>query len=270
MVVRKIRCRSILTRSGIPEVDYALNPYVGCEHGCRYCYADFMKRFTGHVEEWGTFVDVKINAGEMLSRQLKRVRPGNISFGTVTDPYQPTELKYGITRQCLLELTKYDNPVSILTKSALVLRDIDLLMKLKEIEVGFTITTLDDNIKHIFEPKSSSSWERLDAIREFSHKRIKTWVFFGPVLPYFSDREDKIERLFSEAAKAGTDYILVDSLNLYPKVWNKVRTVLYKYFPYALDTYKYYHQHKLQYQKELKEKIAAIGTKLGIPYRFAF
>jgi DNA repair photolyase len=229
-----------------------------------------MKRFTGHVEEWGTFVDVKMNAGEVLDRQLKKVKPGNISLGTVTDPYQPVEMKYGITLQCLLELAKYDYPVSILTKSALILRDIDLLMKLRELEIGFTITALDEDVKRIFEPKSSSSRERLDAIRELSRKHINTWVFFGPVLPYFSDREDKVERLFSEAAEAGTDYILVDSLNLYPKVWNKVRALLYKHFPQALDTYKYYHENKYKYQEELKEKITTIGLKFDIPYRFAF
>ena len=118
MIIKEIKCKSVLNKSGIPEVDYAFNPYVGCEHACVYCYADFMKRFTGHIEEWGTFVDVKMNAREVLSRQLKKVKPGNISLGTVTDPYQPAEMKYKIARQCLLELAKYDYPVSILTKSA--------------------------------------------------------------------------------------------------------------------------------------------------------
>ena len=110
MIVREIECQSILTKSGIEVVDYALNPYVGCGHGCVYCYARFMKRFTGHKEEWGEFVDVKINAAEVLARQMRRAKRGNIAFGTVTDPYQPLERKYEITRACLEVLTAHDFP----------------------------------------------------------------------------------------------------------------------------------------------------------------
>jgi DNA repair photolyase len=140
----------------IEAVGYAINPYVGCGHGCVYCYATFMKRFTGHKEEWGAFVDVKVNAAEVLARQLRRARPGNISFGTVTDAYQPLEKEYGITRACLEALVEYDFPVCILTKSALVLRDLDLIRRLKDVEVAFTITTPDDDVRRRFEP-----WPRL-------------------------------------------------------------------------------------------------------------
>jgi DNA repair photolyase len=148
VIVREIECKSILTKSGIEGVDYALNPYVGCGHGCVYCYASFMKRFTGHKEEWGAFVDVKVNAADVLARQMKRAKRGNIVSGTVTDPYQPLEERYEITRVCLKVLADYDSPVSILTKSNLVLRDLDLLRRLKDVEVGLTITALDDEVHH--------------------------------------------------------------------------------------------------------------------------
>src|SRR4030043_2086170 len=121
LIVRDIECKSILAKSPIPGLCYAINPYVGCAHGCVYCYAVFMKRFTGHEEEWGTFVDIKVNAPDVLTRQLKRAKPGNISFGTVTDAYQPLERENGITRACLEALLDHPLPVSILTKSALVL-----------------------------------------------------------------------------------------------------------------------------------------------------
>jgi len=101
MQIREIFSKTILTRTAIESFDYCINPYVGCGHGCRYCYASFMKRFTGHLEPWGDFVDVKVNAPDLLSRQLKRAKRGIVAHRTVTDPHQPTEKKYQLTRRCL-------------------------------------------------------------------------------------------------------------------------------------------------------------------------
>ena len=101
LVIKEKRARSILSKSGIPGIDYCINPYTGCSHGCKYCYATFMKRFTGHMEAWGSFVDVKINAPEVLQRQMKNAPRGNIMISSVTDPYQPIENQYKLTRQCL-------------------------------------------------------------------------------------------------------------------------------------------------------------------------
>ncbi|MBU0492349.1 MAG: radical SAM protein [Chloroflexi bacterium] len=171
MIVREIACKSILTKSGIGAVDYAANPYVGCAHACAYCYATFMKRFTGHREEWGTFVDVKVNAAEVLARQLRRARPGGITFSTVTDAYQPLEEEYLLTQACLEVLAGYDHPVSILTKSALVLRDLDLIRRLHDAEVAFTITTLDDEIRARFEPGASPIPARLEALQALAGGR---------------------------------------------------------------------------------------------------
>ena len=150
LTIREIRAKSILTKSGIPGIDYCINPYVGCAHGCRYCYATFMKRYTGHTEAWGSFVDVKINAPEILQRQLKRAKRGRILISSVTDAYQPIESKYKLTRQCLEILLQSQLPVDILTKSPLVLRDMDLIKKFKDIEVGITITTHEEKIICIF------------------------------------------------------------------------------------------------------------------------
>src|SRR3989304_2124443 len=141
LIIREIQAKSILTKSGIPGVDYCINPYVGCSHGCRYCYATFMKRYTGHTEPWGGFVDVKITAPEILQRQLKRARNGRGMISSVTDAYQHIESKYKPTRQCLEILLQNQSPVDILTKSPLVLRDMDIIKKFKDIEVGITITT---------------------------------------------------------------------------------------------------------------------------------
>ncbi|MBU1880252.1 MAG: radical SAM protein, partial [Chloroflexi bacterium] len=173
MIVREIACKSILTKSGIGAVDYAANPYVGCAHACAYCYATFMKRFTGHREEWGTFVDVKVNAAEVLARQLRRARPGGITFSTVTDAYQPLEEEYLLTQACLEVLAGYDHPVSILTKSALVLRDLDLIRRLHDAEVAFTITTLDDEVRARFEPGASPIPARLEALQALAGAGVR-------------------------------------------------------------------------------------------------
>ncbi len=147
MRVREILSKAVLTKTGIEGYDYCINPYVGCQHGCRYCYASFMKRFTGHSEPWGKFVDVKINAPQILARQLKRPKEGSVLIGTVTDPYQPLEKKYRITRGCLETLLGSPLSLNILTRSPLVVRDIDLFKNLHDIEIGLSIQPTQEKQK---------------------------------------------------------------------------------------------------------------------------
>ncbi len=172
-----------MSKSGIPGVDYCLNPYVGCGHGCRYCYATFMKRFTGHREVWGSFVDVKINASELLKKQLKRASQGRIMLSSVTDAYQPVEARYKLTRQCLRVLLDHQFPVDILTKSPLVLRDMDLFQQFDDIDVGITITTDDDRMRKLFAPRSPPIGARLQTLKKLHDRGITTHVFIGPLLP---------------------------------------------------------------------------------------
>jgi DNA repair photolyase len=267
VIVREIECKSILTKSGIEGVDYALNPYVGCEHGCVYCYASFMKRFTGHTEEWGTFVDVRVNAAEVLARQMRRAKWGNVVSGTVTDPYQPLEERYEITRACLEVLTAYDSPVSILTKSDLVLRDLDLLRRLKDVEVGFTITALDDEVQRIFEPRSPPASARLAALAELAKAGVKTWAFCGPLLPLLSDGEEQIEALFDELAKAGVSYIIVDSMKLSGAIGGKVRRVLEGHYPDLVEGYRHIAADRKPYHEALMARAKRLAEKHGLACR---
>lgn len=206
IIVKEILAKTALTPSRIEGIDLALNPYVGCAHGCRYCYAEFMKKFTNHSEPWGSFVDVKINIAQLVEKELKRKKSGTMSLGsfsdsepgawriehssyelvslsTVTDPYQPLEKKYQLTRRCLEILLHYQIPVSILTKSPLVLRDIDLFKQFKNIDVGITITTDRDDIRKIFEPCAPPIHARIETLQKLHEQGIKTWVFVGPILP---------------------------------------------------------------------------------------
>lgn len=266
VIVKEIECKSILTKSGIEGVDYAINPYVGCSHGCVYCYATFMKRFTGHTEEWGTFVDVRVNAAEVLAKQMKRAKRGNIASGTVTDPYQPLERKYKITRACLEVLTAYDFPISILTKSDLVLRDLDLLHRLRDVEVGFTITTLDDEVRLVFEPRSSPVPSRLMALSELAGAGIKTWAFCGPLLPFLSDGEEQMDALFGELARAGVSYIFVDSMKLSGAIGGKVRRVLERHYPDLVEGYRHIAANRGPYHEALMARARRLAEKHGLAW----
>lgn len=206
LIIREIKVKSVLTRSEISGVDYCVNPYVGCLHGCRYCYATFMKRYSGHTEAWGNFVDVKINAPEILQKQLKRARMGRVMISSVTDAYQPIESKYKLTRQCLEILLQSQFPVDILTKSPLVLRDTNLIKKFKDIEVGITITTNDEEISRVFEPNAPSIMARIRTLKTLHDNRIKTYAFIGPVLPMNPEA-------LSEKITPHVDSIIIDRMN---------------------------------------------------------
>ena len=205
LAIKEVRAKSILNKSKI--FDYCLNPYTGCQHNCRYCYARlFMKRYSGHTEPWGQFVDVKVNAPELLKKQLVKAKRGDVWISSVTDPYQPLEAKFELTRQCLKELVKTQFPVSIQTKSHLVLRDLDLIQDLKEIQVGLTIATDDEKMTKLFEPNASTVRQRLDALEKIHSKGIKTFVFIGPILP--GNPEELVESLAGKV-----DKVLIDKMN---------------------------------------------------------
>jgi len=210
LTVREIDVKSVLSKSGIPRVDYCINPYVGCGHGCRYCYATFMKRFTGHREPWGSFVDVKENGPEVLHKQIKRAHKGRVMISSVTDPYQPVEEEYQLTRQCLEILLEHQFPVGILTKSPLVLRDVDLIKEFKEIEVGITVTTDDEAVRGIFEPQAPSIDTRLNTLKTLYEKGIDTYAFIGPLLPMNPEA-------LSERINPYVQSVLIDRMNYVSK-----------------------------------------------------
>lgn len=205
MIVKEIHAKSILNKSKI--FDYCLNPYTGCEFNCAYCYASlFMRRYSGHKEPWGEFVDVKINAPELLRIQLEKAKKGTVWVSSVCDPYQPLEAKYKLTRQCLIELANKQFPVNVQTKSKLVIRDLDVFQEFEEIEVGMTITTDDKNIAKVFEREASSVADRIQALEKIHEAGIRTFAFIGPLLP--GNPEKLIERLSGKV-----DRVLIDKMN---------------------------------------------------------
>jgi len=209
MIVREIYARSILSKSKV--FDYVVNPYTGCHHNCAYCYARFMRRFTGHKEPWGEFVDVKINSPQLLQREIKRKQPGSVWVSGVCDPYQPLERKYELTAKCLEILIRHDWPITIQTKSALVLRDINLFKESNKLEVGLSITTSDERIRQLFEPCAPPIMERIKALGELHLTGIRTFAMIAPMLP-------GAERL-TEMLQGKVDYVLIDRMNYHYGDW---------------------------------------------------
>lgn len=208
--VTEVKAKSILNKSKI--FDYCLNAYTGCQVSCRYCYARlFMPRYSRHREPWGTFVDVKVNAVELLRHQLVRAKRGTVWISSVCDPYQPLEASFKLTRQCLAELVAKQFPVYVQTKSALVLRDLDLLERFEDIEVGMTITTDDERLARLFEPGASPVEARLEALGILRAHGIRTFAFLGPLLP--GDPVRLIGKL-----EGKVDRILIDRMNYLPTV----------------------------------------------------
>lgn len=200
-----------MTRSRIPGVTYCINPYRGCEHGCRYCYADFMCRFREPQEPWGSFLDAKVNAPELLKRELKTAKPGSILLSSVTDPYQPVEGKYELTKRCLQVLRFHKFPVEILTKSVMVTRDVDLLTQFDDLRVGMTVTTDDEAVQKLFEPNSPPTTRRVETLRKLKAMGIKTYAFVGPALPMDPERLGRM--------LVGTvDFVYFDRMNYRWKV----------------------------------------------------
>ncbi len=221
MKVREVSCTTALTRTRLPGLDYALNPYRGCSIGCVYCYAPSVLR---EERPWGRFVDVKRNVPAVLAKELKRAARGVVGIGTVTDGYQPLEARYRLTRYCLEQLARVDFPVSIQTKSSLVLHDLELLRRFKDVEVGITITTMDEAMRRRFEPFSSPAPRRIEALRTLNAAGIRTWAFVGPILPGATDTT--VEPLLRAVRDAGTIHVMVDRLRFRPGVWERLEPAI--------------------------------------------
>ncbi|MBU0649982.1 radical SAM protein [Patescibacteria group bacterium] len=238
--INEIKAKSILTKSGLPGADWVINPYNGCLFGCMYCYAAQIARWKHPEEEWGTYLDVKINAPELFKRELakleKRLKSkdfGSIFFSSVTDPYVGLEAKYQLTRKCLQALADfgYGGSVTVQTKSPLVTRDIDVLKRLKNISVGFTITSLDDRISAFLEVKAPLVSQRLVALKKLHDGGISTYAFVGPILPHFLINRETIKQLLNALQAAGVNEVWFEHLNLNSRIKERLYTYLNKEAP---------------------------------------
>jgi DNA repair photolyase len=260
----QVECKSLLNKSGLS--DYAVNCYSGCGHACVYCYARFATRFSHPREDWGSFVDIKVNAAQVLVREVKRKPVGNVMLSSVCDAWQPAEKSCLLTRKCLEILLRYQYPISTLTKNALAGRDLNLLAS-GNTEFGVTITTLDAKLAGIIEPRASPPQERLELLQSAKSKGIKTYAFIGPLLPFLSDNEQDVTSLLKAVKDVEADYFYIDKLNLRYGVWPALLKLLRERYPDLIPEYRkifFENSAKGAYVSNLSSSVSTIARKLGM------
>lgn len=259
MKVKEIQCKSCMTKSAL--TDYVINPYVGCQHGCKYCYAVFMKRFQNIREPWGDFVYAKVNCPELLRNELERNRAGNIWLSSVTDPYQPIEGKYKLTRKILDTIagSPYGKKftIEVLTKSALIRRDFDVIKKMNA-EVGVSVNTLDNKVAGALEPFASLPTERIKTLKKAKEAGIKVFGFISPVIPGIT----KLDELFRELSFCG--YAWVELLNTKPAYMARLMPVIRKNFPDAVHKIRFAIEHEEEYFQQTSKEIRTLEKKHGL------
>ena len=257
-IVKVIPVKDVITKSNLPVCDFSVNPYTGCEHSCKYCYACFMKRFTSHSEEWGSFVDVK-DWGEIKTPE--KYRGKELFIGSVTDPYQPLEEKFGRTRTLLEQLQGSGAILSIATKSDLILRDLDLIKTFPNARVSWSINTLDEDFKNDMD-NAVSIERRLAAMKAFHDAGVRTTCFISPIFPGITDCKAIIRR-----AKNQCNLVWLENLNLR----GNYKPVILKYIaekhPVLVPLYDdIYRRNSRAYWSALNEELAAFCKEEGLEY----
>lgn len=258
-IIRKIDVQSVMTRSSLPVGGYSANPYVGCSHACRYCYASFMKRFTGHTEPWGTFLDVKY--WKPISNP-HRYDGKRIVIGSVTDGYNPYEEYFRRTRRLLEELRGTDAEIMICTKSDLVLRDLDLLCEFPRVTVSWSVNTLDEAFRADMD-RAVSIERRLAVMQRVYEAGIRTVCFVSPIFPGITDPKAIIERV-----KGFADLVWLENLNLRGSFKGTIMSYIRQKHPELVPLYEeIYNFRRLDYWKALESDIAAYAVANRLPYR---
>lgn len=257
-VIEHIEVKSVLSKSNLPVCEYSVNPYVGCTHGCQYCYASFMKRFTGHAEPWGTFLDVKVWPE---IRNPQRYAGKELFIGSVTDPYLPQEEEYGRTRALLEQLQGSGAKLSIATKSDLILRDLDLIKTFPNARVSWSVNTLDEDFRSDMD-NAVSIERRLAAMEAFYRAGVRTTCFVSPIFPGITDVEAIVGRV-----KEQCNLIWLENLNLR----GSYKTVIMEYIkatrPQLLPLYReIYNGGNRRYWELLDKKLEAYAAEAGLDY----
>ena len=257
-IIKQVEVKSVITKTDIPVCDYAVNPYVGCTHGCKYCYASFMKRFTNHPEEWGTFLDVKYWPA---IRHPEKYAGKELFFGSVTDPYNPQEETYRRTRSLLEQLQGSGVKLSIQTKSDLVLQDINLINTFPDARVGFSINTLDETFKDDMD-KAVSIERRLAAMKTLHDAGIRTTCFISPIFPGITDCEAIIDRV-----KDQCNLVWLENLNLRGSYKGVILQYIKEKYPHLISLYQeiYGHGSRL-YWEMLDARLREYAESAGLSY----
>lgn len=258
MVIKEINVKNILTKSNLPVSDYSVNPYVGCSHSCKYCYASFMKRFTNHPEQWGTFIDVKY--WEKI-KNPKKYAGKDLFIGSVTDPYMPLEEKYKRTRAFLEEMKGSGCKISIATKSDLVVRDLEIIKTFPEARVSWSINTLDEEFRK--EMDNSISIERkIEAMKKFYEAGIRTTCFISPIFPGIIDIKSIVLK-----TKNYCNLIWLENLNLRGDYKATILKYIKEKYPKLYPLYdEIYNRGNRDYWENLNNEIAEFCQEQNLEY----
>ncbi|EKD99720.1 MAG: hypothetical protein ACD_22C00190G0004 [uncultured bacterium] len=273
--VNLIEAKTILTKSGLPGSDWVINPYNGCLFGCMYCYAAQIAKWKHPDEEWGTYLDVKINAPELLKIELEKISKktnsknfGSIFLSSVTDPYNGLETKYQLTRKCLEVLSNfgYEGSISIQTKSPLVTKDIEILKKLKDVTVGFTITSLEDKVSSFLEVMAPPVTKRIEALDTLHKEGIKTYAFVGPILPHFITDKQKLSELLDTLKNVGVNEVWFEHINLNGPIKNRLYEYLKKEAPELIAEFEKANtqEYRDKLDQIIKKAMSDRGMALGL------
>ena len=257
-IINEIDVKSVITKSNLPVCEYSVNPYMGCTHACKYCYASFMKRFTGHTEDWGTFLDIK-NWKEL--KNPGKYKDKELFIGSVTDPYNPQEETYGRTRALLEQLKGSGAKLSIATKSDLILRDLDLIKTFSDARVSWSINTLDEHFREDMET-SVSIERRIAAMKAFYLAGVRTTCFISPIFPGITDIKAIIRRAMSQC-----NLIWLENLNLRGGYKTVIMDYIRKKYP---ELYPLYHEiydcNDRSYWTALDKECKAFAAENGLAY----
>ncbi|HJD38479.1 MAG TPA: radical SAM mobile pair protein B [Candidatus Blautia stercoripullorum] len=258
LLIRDVETKNIMTKSNLPVGGYSVNPYVGCTHGCKYCYASFMKRFTGHTEPWGTFLDIK---HWPTIKNPKKYKDQRVVIGSVTDGYLPQEKQVRNTRRILEQLKNSGAEILICTKSDLVLRDIDLLKEMGKVTVSWSINTLDEKFQADMDQAASIS-HRLEAMKQVYEAGIRTVCFISPVFPGITDFEKIFERV-----KDQCDLVWLENLNLRGGFKQEILDYIQKCYPHLIPLYdEIYRKGDRSYFRSLENQAAQMAQKYDCPF----
>ena len=259
VIIKEIDVQSVMTKSSLPVGGYSVNPYVGCPHACKYCYASFMKRFTGHTEPWGAFLDVKNWKPIANPHKYDGER---IVIGSVTDGYNPYEEQFCRTHRLLEELRGSNAEIMICTKSDLVLRDLDLLKRFPKVTVSWSVNTLDERFRTDMD-NAVSIERRLNAMRQVYEAGIRTVCFVSPIFPGITDMKAIIEKV-----KGYADLIWLENLNLRGQFKGGIMTYIREKHPDLFPLYEeIYNKKRLDYWQALEQDISQYAKAQGFPYR---
>ena len=258
ILIRDVETKNIMTKSNLPVGGYSVNPYVGCTHGCKYCYASFMKRFTGHTEPWGTFLDVK---HWLEIKNPPKYRGQRVVIGSVTDGYLPQEEQFQNTRKLLEQLKDSGAEILICTKSDLVVRDIDLLREMGKVTVSWSINTLDEEFRADMD-KAVSVERRLRAMKQVYDAGIRTVCFIAPVFPGITDFEAIFYRVKNQC-----DLIWLENLNLRGGFKQEILDYIQEKYPKLTSLYqKIYQKGDRSYFRGLEQQAEQLAMENGCPF----